>query len=490
MRSHPACFRLGGMALLLGALLALPADAATTFRVAVPANTPAGSTIYIAGSFQGWNPGSPAHALTLQPGGAWEITLALTPGVPIEYKFTRGTWAKVEKGSNGEEIANRTLTPAGDQTLELAIGSWADVGTVTGRIDTLTYLPFLGGRRCWIYVPPGYDTSTDRYPVLYMHDGQNLFDASKSFAGEWHMDETCQALIASGEIEPLLVVGIENSAARCLEYTPWPGGPCAGGGGDAYLQAIRDQLIPEVNRRYRTRTGPQNTFMAGSSLGGLITHYAGYAYPDVWGRIAAFSSSLWWAGDIMVSWAATQPRPPLARYYQDMGTLEAGGLTDANGNGIDDYIEDLRAMRDLAISQGFVEGVDFMSVEAVNHTHSEYWWAQRAPGMLRFLVDPPAAVSVGPAPESAHFLPPAPNPTSASARFEFVLASPTRARLSIVDVAGRQVTGFGEGTYAAGRNVVSWSGRTDRGDLAPPGIYWARLESDGRVLHRKLIVAR
>ena len=303
MRSHHASCCIG---IAVAALLALPAHALTTFRVVAPANTPAGSTVYIAGSFQGWNPGSAAHALARQPDGRWAITLALTPGTPIQFKFTRGSWASVEKGANGEELANRTHTPVGDQTLDLAVATWADVGTVTGRIDTLTYLPFLNGRRCWIYVPPGYDASTDRYPVLYMHDGQNLFDASKSFAGEWHMDETCQALIAAGEIEPLLVVGIENSAARCFEYTPWPGGsgaPCTGGGGDAYLQAIRDQLIPEVNRRYRTRTGPDNTFMAGSSLGGLITHYAGCMYADVWGRIAAFSSSLWWANDMMYTWA-------------------------------------------------------------------------------------------------------------------------------------------------------------------------------------------
>lgn len=489
MRSHLASFCLG---ILGAALLALSAHAATTFRVAVPANTPAGSTVYIAGSFQAWNPGSAAHALVLQPDGRWAITLDLAAGVPIQYKFTRGTWAKVEKGANGEEIANRTHTPSGDQTLELTVASWADVGTVTGRIDTLTWLPFLAGRRCWIYVPPGYDTTTERYPVLYMHDGQNLFDASTSFAGEWHIDEACQALIASGEIEPLLVVGIENSAARCFEYTPWAGGPCTGGGGDAYLQAIRDELMPEVNRRYRTRTGPDNTFMAGSSLGGLITHYAGHAYAGVWGRIAAFSSSLWWANDMMATWAATQPRPNLKRYYQDMGTREGGGLTDADGDGIDDYIEDLRAMRDLALGQGFVEGVDFLSVEGENHTHSEYWWAQRAPDMLRFLVDPAPGVSVGPGPRAAFldFLPPSPNPTASSSRFVFVLASPARARVSIVDVTGRQVAGLAAGTFAAGRHTVSWGGRTDGGDLVPAGIYWARLESEGRVLRRKLTVVR
>lgn len=481
-----------GVVLTALCVIAPSARALTTFRVTAPANTPTGSTLYVAGSFQGWNPGNPAHALARQPDGRWTIALALPAGTPIQFKFTRGSWSNVEKGANGEELGNRTLTPSGDQLLDYTVASWADVGTVTGRVDTFTYAPFLGGRRCWVWVPPGYESSTARYPVLYMHDGQNLFDASKSFSGEWHIDETCTALIASGEIEPLIVVGIENSAQRCYEYTPWAGGPCTGGGGDAYLQAIRDQLMPEIERRYRTRTGPYDTMMAGSSLGGLISHYAGYTYPEVWGRIAAFSSSLWWNGGMMASYAAGQGKPALVRYYQDMGTIEAGSTLDADNDGVDDYLESLRQMRDLALAQGFIAGADFLSVEGQGHTHNEQWWSLRAPDALRFLVDGPGVNAVGPASPvaSVQLLPPTPNPTAGFARVELVLARAAHVRMNVVDVAGREVSHMADAAFAAGRHALTWDGRDSRGERARPGLYWIRLEGESGSSRQKVVLLR
>ena len=355
--------------------------ATTTFRVEVPESTPAGDLIYIAGDFQGWNPGNPAYALTEQSDDTWEITLSLPDGSPIQYKFTRGSWQTVEKGPNGEEIPNRTHTPLGTETLDHVVANWADIppSTIVGHVEWFEHLPFLAGRRCWVYLPPDYFQSTDSYPVLYMHDGQNLFDQATSFAGEWQVDETCELLIGNREIEPIIVVGVENSAARCDEYTPWIDTAYGcGGGGDVYLQAIRDVLIPEVNLRYRTQTGPANTYMAGSSLGGLISVYAGYEYDDVWGRIAGVSPSYWWADQEMLSYAAAQSKPAtLTHFYQDMGTLESG-------------LDDLRTMRDIAVGQGFVEGDDLLSVEAPGHAHNEYYWALRLPDILRFLIDPPA----------------------------------------------------------------------------------------------------
>lgn len=381
------------LAVIVAVALAIPGLAATvTFRVSVPSTTPSATAVYIAGNFQGWNPGSAAHALTKQADGTWQITLSLPDGAPIQYKFTRGSWATVEKGPNGEEIANRSYTPSGTATLNLTVANWADqpVSTIVGHVESFQFAPFMNGRKCWVYLPPGYATSTDRYPVLYMHDGQNLFDVATSFAGEWRVDEACEALIASGEIPPIIVIGIENAGGgRCNEYTPWAksgtGGPCVGGGADTYLSAIRDVLIPEVNRRYRTRTGSRFTFMSGSSLGGLVSIYAAYGYSDVWGRVAAVSPSIWWREQELLGFAIQTGRPPtLDRYYQDMGTQESG-FTDNNGNGIDDYIEDLRAMKTVALSQGFIENDDFKSLEAAGHSHNEFYWSQRMPGILRFL---------------------------------------------------------------------------------------------------------
>jgi predicted alpha/beta superfamily hydrolase len=371
-----------------GAASLSPTAVNVTFRVALPASTPPGDTVFIAGDFQGWNPGSLAHVLSEQPDGRWTITLAFNPGQSIQFKFTRGSWAKVEKGPNGEEIPNRQLTvPAGGGALDFTVASWADIGTITGHVESFTYAPFLAGRRIWVYLPPDYATSSARYPVLYMHDGQNLFDVRTSFAGEWRVDEACEGLIGTGQIAPLIVVGIENGgASRLFEYTPWPASGYGGGGGDTYLTAVRDVLKPEVDRRYRTLTGRNHTWMCGSSLGGLISAYAGYAYQETYSRIAAVSPSYWWDGDHMMSYAASRGRPNLLRIYQDMGTIEEGSTVDQDGNGTDDYIDDLRAMRDVLVAQGFVVNLDLVSLEAQGHQHNEFYWAQRVPDMLRFLV--------------------------------------------------------------------------------------------------------
>lgn len=366
----------------------LQADAATsavTLRVVVPGATPTGDTVFVAGDFQGWNPASAAHALTRQPDGRWSITLDLAPGTPIQFKFTRGSWARVEKGPNGEEIANRSLTPAAGQTYDYTVARWADLGTLSGNVNSFTYAPFLGGRRVWVYLPPGYEQSSERYPVLYMHDGQNLFDVRTSFAGEWQVDEACEALIGSGELRPLIVVGIENGgASRLAEYTPWADPGYGGGAADAYLTAIRDVLVPEVDRRYRTLAGPNFRWMAGSSLGGLVSCYAGLKYSDTWTRIAALSPSLWWDNRHMPAFATGRPRAGLARVYQDMGTAE----------GSSQYIQDLRDMRAAFVAMGFAVNLDLMHVEAAGAGHNEAAWAARTPDMLKFLAGSSATAGV------------------------------------------------------------------------------------------------
>ncbi len=377
---------------LLAVLLALQARAVNiTFRVQVPTSTPSADTIYIAGNFQGWLPGDPAYALAKQSDGTHQITLNLPAGTQIQYKFTRGSWASVEKGANGEEIANRVYTPQNTATLNLSVANWADRNAaIAGHVESFTFAPFMNGRKCWVYLPPDYFTSNNRYPVLYMHDGQNLFDPATSFAGEWKVDETCESLIASGQIPPIIVVGIENNGStRCFDYTPYSTTNLScGGGADALLTAIRDVLIPEVNQRYRTRTGPEYTYMAGSSLGGVLSAYAGFAYGQTFSRVAAISPS-YWAQAPLYNFIATTGRPScLTHFYQDMGTIEAGSTTDANSNGIDDYIETLRDMKAVLEGVGFTDNLDMKSVEAAGNVHNEFYWSQRFPSILKFLIPP------------------------------------------------------------------------------------------------------
>ena len=254
-------------------------------------------------------------------------------------------------------------------------------GTITGDVSVINLPFFLGGRRVRVYLPPGYAANPSaRYPVLYMHDGQNLFDASTSYSGEWGVDEACESLIRAGEIPPLIVVGVDNGgAARLDEYTPWADAEHGGGKGAAYLAALAEVLKPEIDRRYRTRPDAKNTFMAGSSLGGLLSAYAGYAQPGIWGGVIAMSPSYWWSAGKFAAWAAARTKPPLEFFYQDMGTAE-GGAEAA------EYIKTLRKVETLALAQGFKGGRDFYSIEAKGHTHSEASWAWRFPFILKLLL--------------------------------------------------------------------------------------------------------
>ena len=158
-----------------------------TFVVEVPDYTPEGDSIYIAGDFNGWNPGDENYKLKRRADGKWEITLSFQKGRKIEFKFTRGSWETVEKGRNGEEIPNRVLIIEKSREYEFEVYHWRDyveetgVGTHTIVGNVITFkmkIPQLDNRerRIWVYLPPDYNQSNRRYPVLYMHDGQNLFD--------------------------------------------------------------------------------------------------------------------------------------------------------------------------------------------------------------------------------------------------------------------------------------------------------------------------
>ena len=184
----------------------------------LPESTPSEDIIYLAGDLNSWNPGNPDFALEKNTDELWFITLPGQPdGSQIEFKFTRGDWGTVEKGANGEEIANREFTFGNGDTVYVEILTWADTGGSGSStaaenvfiIDENFYIPQLDRtRRIWIYLPPDYDNSNEHYPVLYMHDGQNLFDAFTSYLGEWEIDETLNELAEDGYQVPI-VVGID-----------------------------------------------------------------------------------------------------------------------------------------------------------------------------------------------------------------------------------------------------------------------------------------
>jgi predicted alpha/beta superfamily hydrolase len=229
-----------------------------------------------------------------------------------------------------------------------------------------------------IYIPPLYDAQPDRrYPVLFMQDGQNLFDPETSFikGNYWRMGETADELITAGQIEPLIIVGIYNTGAhRINEYTPLEDNRLGGGQADAYGQMLVEELKPFVDHAYRTLPGAGNCGMGGSSLGGLVSLYLGLRYTWVFGKLAVMSPSVWWHNRAILRTVAQIQRKPDLRVWLDVGTHEGRRA-----------LPDVRALKRDLISKGWKRGKDLAYMEAKDGEHSEWAWAQRVAPMLKFL---------------------------------------------------------------------------------------------------------
>ena len=355
----------------------LPATKAqVTFVIeSLPANTPLQDNLYIAGDFSGWNPGLAQYMMHKNEQGKWSITLpAQAAGSVINYKFTRGSWATVEKGASGEEIANRTYTFGGSNLVSITIYNWADGGgsstsTAAANVKIMSSnfaMPQLNRtRKIWIYLPPGYETSGLAYPVLYMHDGQNLFDNLTSFSGEWKVDETLNSIAAQGKKVPI-VIGIENGGNyRIGEYTPWVNPEYGGGDGEKYMQFIVETLKPYVDQNFRTLTGRENTGIMGSSLGGLISHFGALKYQAVFGKAGIFSPSYWFSDSV---WKFTHDAGKQAgmRFYQLCGSNESSEI---------DVPGDMSRMNDSLVKSGF--GQENINNKVVpGGQHNEKLWSE------------------------------------------------------------------------------------------------------------------
>lgn len=375
--------------LAMVALLGLSSMAQVTVIVeSFPTYTPHGEFVYLAGSINEWNPGNPAYVLSRNSQGKLAITLAAQPaGTVVEYKFTRGSWETVEKGENGQEIINRTFTFGSVDTVRVTIQNWADhtggaVSTAAENVEVMDEnfaMPqFNRNRRIWLYFPPDYETSGINYPVMYMHDGQNLFDAMTSFAGEWEVDEALNALAAQGHKVPI-VVGIDNGGlSRIEEYTPWVNADYGGGEGEKYMQFIVETLKPYIDANYRTLPDRDNTAIMGSSLGGLISHFGALSYQQVFSKAGIFSPSYWFSDSV---WAFTQTAGKQydMRLYQLCGTDEGEGI-----------VPDMLHMNDSLIKAGFRQEEIFNKV-IEGGQHNEALWRGAFTEAFLWLFEPGSA---------------------------------------------------------------------------------------------------
>ena len=258
--------------------------------------------------------------------------------------------------------------------------------TLTGNIKTHRAFRsrILGNRRdVLVYLPPGYRRfSRKQYPVLYLHDGQNVFDAATSFGGvEWGVDETAERLIRTRIIEPLIVVAVANVGEdRVHEYTPTPGvietkgkrKKRSRGLARLYGQFLMDELKPYVDRKYRTKPEPEFTGLGGSSLGGLVTLAIGILYPEVFHRLMVMSPSVWWDDFAIYRLVDSIERKPPLKIWIDTGTAEPGW-------------EQTRELCNRLVEKGWKPGKDILYMEADHGDHSEGAWAARVEPALRFL---------------------------------------------------------------------------------------------------------
>ena len=383
-----------------------PADAAVSTTATLRIHYPAGShAITIRGSAGGlnWTTGVAAKSTSSD---VFEYQ-ATDLTAPLEWKplLDDATWAR---GPN----------------YHLAPGTTLDVyphfTTITGTVETLIAdfhsTTLANDRVIYAYLPPSYAENTDaKYPVVYMHDGQNLWAAlpNLAFGATWNVDSTFDAAAEHGACssstapgwgaEPLdggaamtctgnsdcgvggscvtfpeaIVIGVANTSSRIYEYTPTTDPSTPGGGGaDLYLKMLVTELKPAIDAQLRTRPDAASTALAGSSLGGLVTAYAGLKYPNVFSRLGEISPSTWWnsaviVGDVQGTLVAPN-RPSIV--YVD------------SGSGTADDEADTDTLAQAYTALGYVDGANFRHVIQSNAAHNETYWAERLPGALQLML--------------------------------------------------------------------------------------------------------
>jgi predicted alpha/beta superfamily hydrolase len=346
-----------------------PTDAGVTtvLRVRYPAGTRA---VFVRGSKAplSWNVGVP---MVKENDDTWRLTLS-TLSENLEWKplLDDGTWSK---GPNYRADVGATV--------EIFPRFFRDTGEWSKRWPSFSSTILGNTRGVYVYLPPTYlENASARMPVVYMHDGQNLFDPAAAFGGvTWRVPETMDAAANDGRFREAIVVGPENGgSARIDEYTPTSTAMYGGGKGDLYLRMLVEELKPRVDSELRTLSGREHTVVLGSSLGGLISAYAGVKKPETFGSIGAFSPSTWWDNRVILGIVSTTGSTRPIRVYVDSGD---------SGSSMDDVTNTAELARTYR-ALGYADGSTLKYVVEPGGTHTESAWARRLPGALEFLLGP------------------------------------------------------------------------------------------------------
>jgi predicted alpha/beta superfamily hydrolase len=339
------------------------------------------SSVFICGSIpelSDWNP----SALKMKNTGdhTWTITIKTEISGPIGYKYTLGSWEKEGTGSDGQPLQNFIIKVISDTTITDNVPSWLEgtrrklYGKITG---TVKYHPQMAGkgipsRDIIVWLPPDYGVNKNiKYPVLYMQDGQNLFDPlTSSFGVDWQADETCDSLIRNMIIDPLIVVGIYNTKERMTEYVP-------GTAGTAYMNFVVNVVKPFIDRNYLTLSGKKNTFVGGSSAGGTIAFLIAWNNPSIFSKVLCMSPAFKIQNiDVVKNVSEYSGKKKKLVFYIDNG---GKGLEERLQPGIDEMIKALE-------NKGYLKNKDFFWIKSPDAEHNEAAWAKRLKGALKLIL--------------------------------------------------------------------------------------------------------
>lgn len=351
----------------------------------LPSNHPSGAAIFLAGSFNQWNPADPQFKFQLNGDGQYSLQVSLPAG-DHAYKITRGSWEKVECTSAGASIGNRQLNTANSSEVKLSVAGWQDLLGIKEKpatyskqvsiLDTAFYIPQLNRKRTIrIYLPADYTISKKRFSVLYMHDGQNLFDERTSYAGEWGVDEYLDSMVKKS----CIVVAIDNGGSyRMNEYCPFDfvlgrdSSKKQTGEGKAYVSFIVNTLKPFIDKKLRTKKEKEHTFIAGSSMGGLISLYAALAYPKTFGGAGVFSPSVWICKKELLAFTKTKGPAMRSRIFFYSGKKESR-----------DMVPDMLTVFETLQKQSKSKMTVVIRDEG---QHNETTWRKELPGFFQWIL--------------------------------------------------------------------------------------------------------
>jgi predicted alpha/beta superfamily hydrolase len=352
-------------------------EAKITIRVIMPSVTPPNSQFFISGNHPkvgDWNPG--IIKLVKQSDSFWEITLDMPKKFNFEFKITRGSWATQAIYTAGEIPPNNSFFVNEDTIVTLTPSSWQDLNFKFsgGIVGTVKYHKELKGdglnysRDLIVWLPPSYDKDTTiRYPVLYMHDGQNVFDPATSFIGyDWHVDEVADSLIRAGKIKEMIVVGVYNTPDRGDEYGDTKLGR-------AYMKFLIEKVKPLIDITYRTLRDRANTSTMGSSMGGLISFLLVWNYDSVFSQAGCLSPVF--RDNLTRTVENYKGVDKRVRLYIDNGGV---GLEKELAPGCDNMLKSLHSI-------GFSEGNNLEWFLDANAEHNERAWSNRVWRPLTFM---------------------------------------------------------------------------------------------------------